>query len=41
MTVAQLHAEVSSEEWLHWNMYYARIRQQRELERLKAGGGNG
>ncbi len=41
MTVGELHERMSADEWRHWNMYYARIQQRHELERLKAGGDNG
>lgn len=32
MTVARLRAEMGHGEFVHWNMYYARIAQQRQLE---------
>lgn len=28
---------MSNDEWVRWNVYYARIGQRRELERMKAG----
>lgn len=37
-TVAELREQMSNDEFLHWQMYYARIAQQQELERLKAQG---
>lgn len=37
MTVACLREEMSAEEFLRWSMYYARMAQQAELERLMAG----
>lgn len=37
MTVGQLRATMSQEEFVMWATYYARLAQQRELERLKAG----
>jgi hypothetical protein len=36
-TVGQLRAEMSSDEFLHWGIYYARMAQEQELERLKQG----
>lgn len=39
MTVARLRAEMSNDEFVRWEMYYARIAQRQELERLKQGGG--
>lgn len=38
MTVRDLRARMSHAEFLRWNMYYARIAQQQELERLRRGG---
>lgn len=35
MTVAQLHEQMSNAEFVHWQMYYARIAQQAELEQQK------
>ena len=35
MTVAQMRQQVSSEEFLHWYIYYARKSQREELEVLK------
>jgi hypothetical protein len=40
MTVGQLREQMSSEEFQRWGVYYARIAQRAELERLKQGGGN-
>jgi hypothetical protein len=31
MTVEEMRERMSSHEWLHWNIYYARIAQQQEL----------
>lgn len=39
MTVARLRAEMSNDEFVRWEVYYARIAQRAELERLKQGGG--
>jgi hypothetical protein len=39
MTVARLRAEMSNEEFERWGVYYSRIAQKQELERLKQGGG--
>lgn len=36
MTVARLRAELSSDEFTRWGVYYARMAQREELERLKA-----
>lgn len=36
MTVAQLRAELSNDEWQRWAVYYARRAQEQELELLKA-----
>lgn len=41
MTVGQLRERMSADEFMRWGIYYARIAQQQELERLKAGGGHG
>lgn len=38
MTVGQLRAQMSNAEFVRWGMYYARIAQQRELDRLQQGG---
>ena len=32
MTVGQLRATMTGDEWIHWQMYYARKAQRRELE---------
>lgn len=40
MTVSQLREQMSSDEFMRWGVYYARIAQREELERLKAGGGS-
>jgi hypothetical protein len=37
MTRARLREEMSADEFLRWQMYYARKAQREELERLKAG----
>lgn len=37
MTVAQLRAEMSNDEYTYWSMYFARKAQRAELQRLKAG----
>jgi hypothetical protein len=39
MTVARLRDEMSNEEFVRWEVYYARIAQRQELERLKQGSG--
>lgn len=39
MTVGQLREQMSNDEFVRWGVYYARITQRLELERLKAGGG--
>lgn len=45
MTVTQLREQMSSDEYQRWGVYYARIAQRLELERLKqqqqGGGGTG
>jgi len=38
MTVATLRATMSNDEFVRWSIYYARIAQREELERLKAHG---
>ena len=38
MTVGRLRSEMSADEFLRWGVYYARLAQREELERLKAGG---
>jgi len=38
MTVGQLREQMSNAEFVQWGVYYARIAQREELERLKAGG---
>ncbi|MFI6763854.1 hypothetical protein ACIBF5_32500 [Micromonospora sp. NPDC050417] len=38
MTVARLRAEMSADEWLTWQMYYARKAQRAELESLRSRG---
>ena len=38
MTVGQLREQMSNDEFVRWGVYYARIAQREELERLKAGG---
>lgn len=37
-TVAELHDRLSAAEWVAWTVYWARIGQARELQRLRAGG---
>lgn len=39
MTVARLHEEMSHEEFVRWNVYYARKAQLEELAAQKAKGG--
>jgi len=39
MTVGLLREQMSSDEFMRWGVYYARIAQRQELEQLKAGGG--
>lgn len=41
MLVAELRERISSDEWLRWQIYFARKAQRLELERLKAKGGGG
>jgi hypothetical protein len=41
MTVAQLRAGMGNDEFLRWQMYYARIAQRAELERLMGRRGAG
>lgn len=36
MTVDRLRQQMPSEEFVYWNMYYARLAQRRELEAMKA-----
>lgn len=38
MTVREMRTRMDNAEFVRWDMYYARIAQQHELERLKAGG---
>lgn len=38
MTVGHLRESMSSDEFVRWGVYYARIAQREELERLKKGG---
>ena len=38
MTVREMRARMDNAEFVRWDMYYARIAQQQELERLKSGG---
>lgn len=38
MTVRELRVRMSHAEFLRWDMYYARLAQQQELEQLKAKG---
>lgn len=37
MTVGELRTRMTNAEFVRWNMYYARIAQQQELERLQRG----
>lgn len=37
MTVAEMAHRMSNDEYVHWQIYYARKAQREELERLKAG----
>lgn len=37
MTVGQIRRDMAHEEFVMWSTYYARLAQQQELERLKAG----
>jgi len=37
MTVGLLREQMSNDEFVHWGVYYARIAQREQLERLKAG----
>lgn len=37
MTVGELRIRMSNAEFVRWNMYYARIAQQQELDRLQQG----
>jgi hypothetical protein len=37
MTVGHLRETMTHEEFVMWSTYYARLAQQQELERLKAG----
>jgi len=36
MTVARLRTEMPADEYVRWQVYYARIAQRAELERLKS-----
>jgi hypothetical protein len=38
MTVGRLREQMSSDEFMRWGVYYARIAQRDELERLKGSG---
>lgn len=38
MTVGELRQRMTQAEFVRWSMYYARIAQEQELERLKQGG---
>lgn len=38
MTVQELRARMTQAEFVRWDMYYARIAQRQELDRLTAGG---
>lgn len=37
-TVAELRRSLSQGEWMRWTVYYGRLAQRQEMERLKAGG---
>ena len=39
MTVAELRERLSNDEYMRWEVYYAREAQRIELARLSAGGG--
>lgn len=41
MTVGELRERMSSDEFMRWNVYYARKAQRDELERLRQGGTHG
>ena len=38
MTVGEMRTRMTNAEFVRWNMYYARLAQQQELERLQRGG---
>ncbi len=38
MTVARLRAEIGNDEYVHWQVYFARKAQREELELAKARG---
>lgn len=38
MTVGRLRDEMSNDEYVLWGVYYGRLAQREQLERLKAGG---
>lgn len=38
MTVAQMRRAMTDAEFARWSIYYQRLAQKQELERLKAGG---
>jgi hypothetical protein len=37
MTVRDLRTRMGNEEFVRWNMYYARVAQQQQLEALQRG----
>lgn len=39
MTVADLRERMGNDEFVHWSIYYQRIAQREELERLRRGNG--
>ena len=41
MTVSQLREQMSNDEFVYWDMYYARKAQREELELKKAQAGQG
>ena len=38
MTVAEMRQRMGNDEFVHWQVFYARKAQREELEMLKAGG---
>lgn len=38
MTLARMRAEMGNDEYVLWTRYYARRKQEQELETMKAGG---
>lgn len=37
-TVRELRGTLTQDEWMRWTVYFGRMAQRQELERLKAGG---